>query len=45
MLRSLNKYESICSQWKAKIFESLSVFAFLDYLDIVLSEKGSRHGS
>lgn len=45
MLRSLNKYESICSQWKAKILESLSVFAFLDGLGAVLSEKVSRHGS
>lgn len=45
MLRSLNKYERICSQWKVKVLESLSIFAFLDCLDTVLSEKVARHGS
>lgn len=45
MLRSLNKYESICSQWKVKILEILSILAILDCLDTVLSEKVARHGS
>ena len=41
----LNKYESICSQGTVKILESLSIFAFRDCLDTVLSEKVARHGS
>jgi len=44
-LHSLNKYESICGQGKVRILESMNVFAFLNYWDVVLSEKGSRHGS
>ena len=45
MLRSLNKHESICSQLKVTILEILSILAFLDCLDTVLSEKAARHGS
>ena len=45
MLRSLNKYESSCGQWKVKILASLSIFAFLGCFDTVLSEKVARHGS
>ena len=44
MLRSLNECESICSQWKVRFLEILSILAFLDCLDTVLSEKVARHG-